>query len=206
MPKDMRIWIRELEDARELVHITKPVHPHTQMGSLLYQSREKALLFENVEGFRGWKVLGMAPANLRHAALAYGTTVEKLIPTAAQRGLGRMPTELVSTGPIKEVILKGSEVDITKLPAHIAGSEETPYIAAGLMIARDPDTGIRNVAFHRLQIKGPQKTGALIVPRHTRQILSKYEQRNKPMPVSIFIGHHPLYYMAAASTGPFEMD
>ncbi|HBA41328.1 MAG TPA: hypothetical protein DCZ05_16905, partial [Deltaproteobacteria bacterium] len=133
MPKDMRTWIQELEDAGELVRITKPVHPHTQMGALLYQSREKALLFENVAGFPGWKSLGMAPANLRHAALAYGTTVEKLIPTAAERGLKREPTELVRTGPVKEVIIKGDQVDITKLPAHIAGSEETPYIASGLV-------------------------------------------------------------------------
>ncbi|MBI2348320.1 MAG: UbiD family decarboxylase, partial [Deltaproteobacteria bacterium] len=186
MPRDMRAWIRELENAGELVRITKAVHPHTQMGALLYQSREKALLFENVDGFPGWKSLGMAPANLRHAALAYGTTVENLIPTAAERALKRQPTELVSTGPVKEVILKGDQVDITKLPAHIAGSEETPYIAAGLMVARDPDSGIRNVAFHRLQVKGPRKTGALIVPRHTREILNKYEARNEAMPVAIF--------------------
>jgi len=149
MPKDMRSWIQELEQAGELVRITKPVHPHTQMGALLYQSREKALLFENVDGFPKWKSLGMAPANLRHAALAYGTTIEKLIPTAAEMALRRQPTELVSTGPVKEVVLKGDQVDLRKLPAHVAGSEETPYIASGLMVARDPDTGVRNVAFHR---------------------------------------------------------
>src|SRR5712691_11437060 len=122
MPKDMRTWIRELEEAGELIRITKAVHPHTQMGALLYQSREKALLFENVADFPKWKSLGMAPANLRYAALAYGTTVEKLIPTAAERALRRHPTELVSTGPVKEVVLKGDQVDLTKLPAHVAGS------------------------------------------------------------------------------------
>ncbi|HZA53002.1 MAG TPA: UbiD family decarboxylase, partial [Candidatus Udaeobacter sp.] len=206
MPKDMRTWIHELEEAGELTRITKPVHPHTQMGALLYQSREKALLFERVDGFPGWKSLGMAPANLRHAALAYGTTVEKLIPAAAERALKRQPTEIVASGPVKEKIFTGNQVDLTQLPAHIAGTEETPYIASGLMVARDPDSGIRNVAFHRLQIKGPRRTGALIVPRHTREILTKYEARNQPMPISIFVGHHPLYYMAAATTGPFEMD
>src|SRR5581483_1979371 len=118
----------------------------------------------------------------------------------------RHPTELVRTGPVKDVVLKGDQVDLTKLPAHVAGSEETPYIAAGLMIACDPDTGVRNVAFHRLQIKGPRKMGALIVPRHTRAILNKHEERNEPTPIAIFIGHHPLYYMAAATTGAFEMD
>ncbi len=206
MPKDMRSWIRELEEAGELHRVHKPVDPRTEMGALLYQSREKGLLFENLKGFPGWRSLGMAPANLRHAALAFGTEVEKLIPIAAERSLCRQPVELVSSGPVKEVIVKGEQVDITKLPAHIAGSEESPYIASGLVVARDPDTGIRNVAFHRLQIKGPRKTGVLIVPRHTRHILNKYEARNEPMPVAVFCGHHPLYYMAASTTGPFEMD
>ncbi len=206
MPKDMRSWIKELEERGELLRIKRSVDPLTEMGALLYQSREKGLLFENLKGFPGWKSLGMAPANLRHAAIAFGTTLEKLIPTAANRALLREPLERVSTGPVKEVVLKGDEVDITKLPAHVAGSEETPYIASGLVVVRDPDTGVRNMAFHRLQIKGPRKTGVLVVPRHTRQILNKYESHHQSMPVAIFIGHHPLYYMAAATTGPFEMD
>jgi len=44
-PKDMRTWIADLDAAGELIRIDKPVDPLTEMGSLLYQSREKALLF-----------------------------------------------------------------------------------------------------------------------------------------------------------------
>ena len=71
MPKDMRSWIKQLEEAGELIRVRKPVHPHTQMGALLYQSREKALLFENLEGFPRWQSLGMAPANLRHVGISF---------------------------------------------------------------------------------------------------------------------------------------
>src|SRR5215472_1128017 len=110
MPRDMRSWIQQLEEAGELIRISKPVHPHTQMGALLYQSREKGLLFENLEGFPKWRSLGMAPANLRHAALAFDTTREKLIRTAAERTLKREPVELVKTGPVKDVILTDNKV------------------------------------------------------------------------------------------------
>ena len=55
-PKDMRTWIAELEAAGELIRIDKPVDPLTQMGSLLYQSREKALFFEKLP--HGWRSLG----------------------------------------------------------------------------------------------------------------------------------------------------
>ena len=57
--KDLRTWIQELDDAGELIRVDKPVDPHTQMGALLYQSREKALFFENLP--HGWRSLGQAP-------------------------------------------------------------------------------------------------------------------------------------------------
>jgi UbiD family decarboxylase len=66
--KDMRTWIDELERAGELIRVDKPVDPLTQMGALLYQSREKAIFFENLP--HGWRSLGQAPANVRQAALA----------------------------------------------------------------------------------------------------------------------------------------
>ena len=82
-PKDMRNWIEELDEAGELIRIAKPVDPLTQMGSLLYQSREKALFFEKLP--HGWRSLGQAPANVRHAAIAFGTSLERMVPTIAER-------------------------------------------------------------------------------------------------------------------------
>jgi UbiD family decarboxylase len=47
-PKDMRTWIADLDAAGELIRLDKPVDPLTEMGALLYQSREKAVLFERL--------------------------------------------------------------------------------------------------------------------------------------------------------------
>ena len=73
-------------------------------------------------------------------------------------------------------------------------------------MTKDPDTGQRNVSFHRLQIKGPNKSGILLYPRHTWKNYLKYQARNEPMPVAVFIGHHPLYYAAAATTAAYGVD
>ena len=207
MPKDMRTWIRQLEEAGELVHVRKPVHPQTEMGALLYQTRDKALFFEELKGYPGWRALGQAPANPRQAAIAFDTTLDKVVPLVASRLHLRRPCEIVSTGPVKDVILKGDQVDITKLPAHQAGTRDAgPFITAGLCVTKDPDTGTRNMSFHRMQVKSATRTGMLMVPRHSFLNYQKYEARNEPMPIAIFIGHHPVYYMAAATTGPYEMD
>ncbi|MBI2961033.1 MAG: UbiD family decarboxylase [Betaproteobacteria bacterium] len=204
-PKDMRSWIAELEAASELIRIDKPVDPLTQMGSLLYQSREKALFFENLP--HGWRSLGQAPANVRHAALAFGATEETLIPLVAKRLGTLIPPVMVKQAPVQEVILGRGEFDLTHLPVHIAGQlDGGPVIGSGLMVSKDPDTGARNVSFHRLQIKGPEKSGILLYPRHSWKNYLKYQERNQPMPVAIFIGHHPLYYVAAATTAAYGQD
>jgi len=204
-PKDMRTWIEELEEAGELIRIAKPVDPLTQMGSLLYQSREKALFFENLP--HGWRSLGQAPANIRHAAIAFGTTQEKMVPLIAERMGKCIAPVMVEDGPVKEVKFKKGEFDLTHLPVHVAGQRDGgPVIGSGLVVTKDPDTGRRNVSFHRLQIKGPNKSGILLYPRHTWKNYLKYQARNEPMPVAIFIGHYPLYYAAAATTGAYGLD
>src|ERR1700693_1092566 len=106
-PKDMRTWIAELEEAGELVRIDKRVDPLTQMGSLLYQSREKALLFENLA--YGWRSLGQAPPNFRDPALAFGAAQEPVVPLIAERMGKLIKPVMVEDGPVKEVKLKRGE-------------------------------------------------------------------------------------------------
>jgi 2,5-furandicarboxylate decarboxylase 1 len=205
VPKDMRTWISELDAAGELIRIDKPVDPLTEMGALLYQSREKALLFENLP--HGWRSLGQAPANVRHAALAFGTTLDALVPTVAEKFSARREPELVPSGPVKEVRCAPDEFDLRTLPVHVAGQRDGgPVIGSGLVVTKDPDTGRRNVSFHRLQIKGPNKTGILLYPRHAWTNYLKYQARGEPMPVAVFIGHYPLYYAAASTTAPYGTD
>jgi 2,5-furandicarboxylate decarboxylase 1 len=79
-------------------------------------------------------------------------------------------------------------------------------IGSGLVVSKDRDTGQRNVSFHRLQIKGPHKSGILLYPRHTWRNYLKYQERDEAMPVAIFIGHHPAYYAAAATTAAYGVD
>ena len=209
MAKDMRSWIRQLEEVDELIRIKDEVDPKMNMSAFLCNSKEKALLFENVKNHPGWKVLGQAPANMRHVGIAFGTKAKEAITEFVRRmDQGLIACRMVNNGPVKDVILKDRDIRLSNLPAHIQGHRDAgPYIASGLCIVKDPETGVRNMAFHRLQVKGDNKTGIMMVPgRHTHLIYQKYEALNKPMPIAIMIGHHPMYYLAASYTGSLELD
>jgi len=144
---------------------------------------------------------------VRHAALAFGTKEETLVPHVADRlGLNIKPL-VVNDGPAKEIKFGRDGFDLTELPVHVAGQRDGgPVIGSGLLVSKDPESGQRNVSFHRLQIKGPHKSGVLLYPRHTWKNYLKYQERNQPMPVAIFIGHHPLFYAAAATTAAYGLD
>jgi len=207
MAKDMRTWINQLEEASLLARIKKSVDPRTQMGALLWQARDRALLFENLEGFPGWRCLGQAPGDVQLAPLAFGCQRNDMIPEYVRRVDKLGTTRMVKTGPVKEKIMIGDQVDITKLPIHQGGVRDAgPYITSGLMIAKNPSTGARNMSFHRFQMKGPRKTGVLFYPRHNWLNFQQYESNGKAMPVAIVVGHHPMYYFAASTTTDYGVD
>jgi 2,5-furandicarboxylate decarboxylase 1 len=139
MGKDMRDWIARLEEAGELLTVRRPVDPRTEMGALLYQSRDRGLFFQTLTGYPGWRALGQAPANPRHAALAFDTTLEALVPKVADLVARTVPPRTVATGPVKEIVRRGREVNLLELPAHVAGVLDAgPFIASGLIVSRDP--------------------------------------------------------------------
>ena len=209
MAKDMRSWLSQLEEAGELERVKDEVNVEVDIGGRLYEEKGKALLFEKVKNRPGWKVLGQAPANWRQIGLAFDTEPRNIVQEFARRiDQGLVKCKIVSSGPVKEVILTGKEVNLFKLPIHkIAERDPAPFIASALNIVKDPETGIRNMAMHRHQLKDAHKMGIMMVAgKHTHMIYQKYEAMNKPMPMAIAIGHHPMYYFAAPYTAPFGVD
>ncbi|MBN9460013.1 MAG: UbiD family decarboxylase [Burkholderiales bacterium] len=209
MAKDMRSYIEQLEKAGELSRVKDEVNVEADIGRRLFASRESALLFQNVKGYPGWSVLGQAPANMRHIAIAFGTEPNRVVREFANRiDKGLVPCKMLPRGPIKDRVLLGDDARLHALPSHvIAEKDPGRYIAGGLCIVKDPETGLRNMAFHRLQVREDGRMGIFMVEgRHTWHIYRKYEIMNKPMPMAVMIGHHPMYYFAAAYTGSLGLD
>ncbi|MCL6445029.1 MAG: UbiD family decarboxylase [Alicyclobacillus sp.] len=212
---NLRTFLRQLEEAGELQYVDKPVDPLRNMGALAWQGENflgKATFFNNLEGFPGWKACTYIETSRRRLALTIGSTVKDFIPRMRELlKQGPTPGVLVNTGPVKEVILKGDEVDLTKLPIHIMYNEDGgPYIGGGMGIVKDPDTGIQNSALHRHQIFNRNQMGIFMVPnRHTDLVYQKYEAKNEPCPIAIVIGHHPMLLMTSCWTFPkdvYEID
>ena len=120
---------------------------------------------------------------------------------------GTVPPRIVNSGPVKERIITGRDLDLRKLPVLVHSEEDGgPYIGSAMCVTRDPDTGIQNVAMLRMQIQDRNRTGTAFAPRHSWMHYQKYEARNEPMPMAAVIGHHPLLDIATNSSVPYGVD
>jgi 2,5-furandicarboxylate decarboxylase 1 len=91
------------------------------------------------------------------------------------------------------------------IPTHNE-HDSGPYITAGLVIARNPQTGRQNVAIHRCQVSGPDRLGVLLLPRHTNAFFDMAEQKGQPLDAAIVIGVDPLTLLASQAIAPLDFD
>lgn len=115
---------------------------------------------------------------------------------------------LVPTGPIHDVVLTGDAVDARLLPISRHFTQDAGrYISSGILVCKDPDTGVRNLSYQRLQLKTGNRFGASLHSRgHIWDHLMRSEARGKNLEVAVVIGAHPAIYLAAGAKVAMEVD
>lgn len=104
-----------------------------------------------------------------------------------------------SRSTIKEII---KEIPVPTYYRNDAG----PYITAGVIIAKDPETGIRNASIHRMLVKEDNRMGVRIVPRNLYTYHQKAEKLDEPLEIAIAIGMHPATLLASCTSIPITAD
>jgi len=210
--QSIRGYLANLEQRGEMVRIAKEVDPLTNLtavGWKAYDRLGKGTLFTNVKGYPDWQVANQILTDRRKWGIALGVDEHEVVATFNERIRKPVPPVTVAraAAACKEVVATGKDADLRTIPAVWTSEDDPgPYIAAGMAVIRDPETGLRNMSIHRQQIIGPDRTGYLICPRQMLRIYQKYQARKEPMPVAIAIGAHPAIYFAAAFTAPMGID
>ncbi len=140
-------------------------------------------------------------------AEAMGVPGGRLLSHLQAAVLNPLPWRPVSSGPAQEVTARG-EVDLAKLmpiPVHNE-LDSGPYITAGLLISRNPDTGVQNVTIHRLQLNAKNRLGVLLLPRHTLAYYRIAEEAGEALPVAIVVGVDPLTLLSSQVIAPLDFD
>ncbi|HHY39611.1 MAG TPA: UbiD family decarboxylase [Clostridia bacterium] len=198
---DLRSFLKVLEEQRQLHVIKKEVALEYEIGDVLVALERKGLgaaLFENVRG-HNIPVVGGVLGSQERIALALGCEKSEVVDRVASCFENPIPPVEVDWGYFDEVVATGDEVDLGSLPIprHARG-DAGPFITAGVTVSKDPETGVQNLSFQRMQVKGKNRLGIMINEwRHLKGFLDKAESRHEPLPIAVAIGVDPVISIAA---------
>jgi 4-hydroxy-3-polyprenylbenzoate decarboxylase len=231
-------FIDAIDEAGELARIAHPVAARLELAEIADRVMKqrgggRALLFENVTLEDGTRSAYPVAINLfgstRRIALALGVDnldeiaarITKLLDLKMPEGfvaklsliprlleMAKFPPRMRSGGASQQIVWKGDEVDLRRLPIITCWPEDGgPYITLPMVISRDPKRGIRNVGMYRVQVLG-RDTLAMHWQRHKVGAAHWREmaEAGKTMPVCIAIGGDPASVYSASAPLPPTID
>lgn len=212
MYKDFRDFLGKLENVNELKRITKEVDPIFEISAYIRKTSDvkgPAFLFENVKGFEGWGFSGGLYATRKRMTLALECDNEAQLMWKYRDGiLHPIEPKVISDGECKEVILKGDNIDLRKIPiAQHNEKDAGQYIISAVEISKDPETGARLVGIHRLQVRATNRL-AFWGPAERRigRAFLKAEDKKKPLEIAIVLGNDPTLDLASQASVPHTVD
>ncbi len=206
---DFRHFLQGLEEEGELRRISREVNPEFEIAAYVRRASDTngpAFLFNRVRGHPGWTVAAGVYGTYRRLELALGTDMRSVIDVYGEAVRNPLPPVAVGDGPVKEVVLRGDQVDCTQFPLvthseHDAGR----YITAGVAFARDPETGVLGLSIQRMLLRGPRRFGiSLPAERRIGRAQAKAEDRGEALPAAIVIGAGPYVDLGSQAKIPHD--
>lgn len=207
---DLRTFISDLDEAGEVIKIDAELSPTFEIAAGLRhldRRNDKAILFRRVKGY-SIPVIGNLFQNYRNIATALGIKdSRKVLDEYRKRSSTLVKPEIQTSGPVKELMFK-EDIDILKVMPVLTHHEKDagPYFSSAVTIAKDPQTGIRGMGIHRIQVKGKNKIGIFLGSPPLSRFLSSSDAMGKPLEIAVIIGMDPLTFLASITYVPEGID
>ena len=192
---DFRAFLDVLRREGELVDIDARIGMD-DVGKALkhaYARGGKGVVFTN-NGTQHPLVCGVY-SNRRKALLAFEATEETIFEKVLYGLDNRIaPVTYKGSPPCQEVVLTGDRIDITGFPIpKYSPGDGGPYITPGIVVSRDPETGVPDIGHYRFLILGKDRFSFSAQPFHRfGKNLAKYKALGKTPTAALVIGCDPI--------------
>ncbi len=168
-----------------------------------------ALMFTAIEGFDIPLVVGVLGGSPAIYAASLETEVENIPDKWAHARHNPVPPRLVDSGPVKENILRGDDIDLERFPSPVwtVPHDPNPYLTASCVATSDPETGRQNLGTYRCEIKGPDHLAIWInFTKDARKHIELHGKRGEKAPVAIALGTEPATGLCSVTNLPYALD
>lgn len=198
----LREYVGRLEETGELRRISRPVS--AREVAALTEDSDQALLLEHVAGAE-FPLVANAMASRRAWATALDVPERDVLHEIRRRLEHTHAPVLVEDGPVKEVILRGDEVDLGAFPLYLQHElDGAPYISAAMDVTRKTGGGC-NLGMRRLMVRTLNETGVdVVAPSDLRAAYREARQEGRAFPIAFVVGGDPLDYLATQLRVPAQ--
>jgi 2,5-furandicarboxylate decarboxylase 1 len=198
-----RVALDRMAREGRLKTYAKPADTNLEIAGIMKKlDGGPAIMFSEPRDFHV-PVVGNILANRGNCEAAFGADYVAIRQFVNRALAGPLPPVTVDAVPAQEVVKADTDKLLEGLPIlHHAPSDAGRYITAGVVIARNPQTGVYNASYHRLQVL---ESGRLAIKldfgRHLRFALDRARERGEHLPVAVCIGTDIALQYAAATMG-----
>jgi 2,5-furandicarboxylate decarboxylase 1 len=166
--QDFREFLDALRNAGELLELERSVSPELEVAKAMRKSASvsgPALVFKNNGTTFG--LVGGVYNTRAKCLIALQTTEKDAFDRVLQGMSTRVTPVVVADGPVHENILTGNSIDTSKLPiCKYSPDDGGRYITAGIVVSKDPETGIPDIGHYRFEVVDKQTLTFLALPNH----------------------------------------
>ncbi|MFW6458730.1 MAG: UbiD family decarboxylase [Halodesulfurarchaeum sp.] len=177
--------------------LTEPVDPRFELAALAVQDESRPLVYESIEGYPGVTGVTNLVSSRDRIAAALGVDRSGIVDRLRTATTEPTPTGELVENDFEHVSAEPDITDYLPVPTYYA-DHERQYVASSIVSARDPDTGVPNLSFHRLMYDGGSTFVMRLVERHLHDIFTRTEGS---LEVAVVVGVHPAVELAAATSG-----
>ena len=200
----MREFLKVLEKDFKVIKIEEQISTKYEVSNILKKYSKEIVIFKNIKESDMGIISGICNTREKIAS-SISVNVSEI--TSRIIEATENPTKIENVEKTSKNFQTSVGADLTKLPVPTYYKKDGgAYITAGVIIAKDPETGIRNASIHRMLVKDKDRLGVRIVPRNLYTYYKKAEELDKPLEIAISIGMNPATLLASCTSIPITAD
>ncbi|WP_104492940.1 UbiD family decarboxylase [Paracoccus denitrificans] len=207
----MREFVRKLEARGDLLVVDREIDPAHELAAVTQLAQKKwarPVMFTNVKGTR-FPVVSNVYSTRERLGEVIGIDAADFCrqwSRLSSLGAADMKQPLVAAAPAN--LPEYEEVRLSDLPLITYSDRDGgAYFTSAMFIAKDPETGVGNLSYHRSMYINDGELRCRLAPRHHLTIYhEKAEKMGRPLEAAMLIGPPAHAFLTAAAPLPYDVD
>jgi UbiD family decarboxylase len=205
----MRDYMKTLRAQGQLLEVHREVSPKHELAAVteaVQRTSGKALLFHKVTGTKLPVLTNIYGSRERLAQILLidpadfcrqWNNLVNLAPPIAN------PLPMLTRSAYDLIDCRLSDLPLITYAAR----DGAPYFTSAMFLAKEPETGVANLSFHRSMFISDGELRCRLAPRHHLTLYhEKAEKMGRPLEAAMLIGPPPAAFLSAAAPIPYEAD